>query len=140
MKSDQKLLISISKEKAKLDLNLICHFLQNSYWAKDRSTEKIEKSIQNSICFGVYEGEQQIGFARVISDQATFAYLADVFIVKSHRGLGYSKKLMSTILSDPLLNEVSKWYLVTKDAQGLYQQFDFADFDNSEKSVMCMKA
>ena len=128
--------ILISTNKSKLDVELIHHFLTNSYWAKGRSIEQVEKSIQHSMCFGVYENDQQIGFARVITDQATYAYIADVFIVEDHRAKGYGKQLMTTILSNEILSEVDNWYLITKDAQGLYQQLGFINFDDPEKTVM----
>ena len=130
--------IIISKDKKKLNVDLICSFLQQSYWAKNRTKEEIEKSIKNAICFGVYEEDLQVGFARVITDQITFAYIADVFIISPKRGLGYSKKLMSSIVHDNVLSEVRKWYLVTKDAQGLYEKYGFKNFNDKEMTVMKM--
>lgn len=132
----KKLEITISKNKEELDLELICNFLQQSYWAKERTREQIVKSIENSICYAVFENTQQVGFARVISDQATFAYICDLFIVESKRGLGYSQKLMKFILSDKTFSELSNWYLITKDAQGLYNKFGFQDYKDIEKTVM----
>lgn len=128
--------ILISKNKKKLNLKLIHRFLENSYWAKNRTLEQVKKSINHSICYGIYENDEQIGFARVITDHITFAYLADVFILEDKRGLGYSKKLMATILSDSTLLDVKSWYLITKDAQGLYEKFDFIKYNDPEKIIM----
>src|SRR5688572_10889387 len=95
--------IYVSTDKSKLDLALIQEFLSRSYWAEGIPPEVIEKSIAHSLCFGIYDGNHQIGFARVISDFATFAYLADVFILEAYRGRGLSKLLMREIMSHPAL-------------------------------------
>ncbi|HKX30390.1 MAG TPA: GNAT family N-acetyltransferase, partial [Blastocatellia bacterium] len=94
-------LITISTDKARLDLQAIHGFLSHSYWAAGIPMELVRKSIEHSLCFGVYDGAHQVGFARVISDLTTFAYLADVFILESHRGRGLSKLLMREIMSHP---------------------------------------
>ena len=118
--------ITISTDKAKLDFYLIYTFLHNdSYWAKGIPFEVVQRSIKNSMCFGVYIDEQQIGFARVITDHATFAYLADVFIVEEFRGKGISKQLIAHIKGHPDLQGLRRWMLATADAHGLYEQFDF---------------
>lgn len=118
---------TISTDNKKLDINLITHFLNKvSYWAKDRGKEAIEKSIANSLCFGVFdENNKQVGFARVITDYAVFAWLLDVFIIQEHQGKGLGKLLMQEIISHKDLNEVRKWGLATKDAHGLYEKFGF---------------
>ncbi|RAJ05101.1 acetyltransferase (GNAT) family protein [Chitinophaga skermanii] len=116
---------TVSDDRTKLDLDIIHAFLSNTYWAKNIPHEIIEKSIINSMCFGVYEGEQQVGFARVVTDRATFAYLADVFILESHRGLGLSKFLMEVIMEHRDLQGLRRWMLATRDAHGLYEQFGF---------------
>lgn len=131
--------IKISTDKSLLDQELIFAFLSNSYWASNRSKEEVEKSIKNSLCFGVYIRGEQIGFARVITDQTTFGYIADVFILPDFSGLGYAKHLMQTILSHPILISVNKWYLITKDAQQLYKKIGFVAFDDSEKTIMHFK-
>lgn len=119
--------IEISTDNNRLDLNLIHRFLsEESYWARNRTLEQTRTAIENSICFGVYDGEQQIGFARVVSDKATFAYVGDVFIINEYRGRGLSKRLMKEIVSHPELQGLRRWVLATKDAHGLYEQFDFA--------------
>lgn len=115
---------AISTEKHRLDIFCIHHFLsKSSYWAKDIPIEVLQRAIEHSICFGLYHHDKQIGFARVVTDQATFAYLADVFVLDEYRGKGLSKYLMEEIHQYPLLQGLRRWMLVTKDAQGLYQQF-----------------
>src|SRR4029079_3748315 len=112
----------VSTERRLLDVAMIHDFLRSSYWAPDIPRSVVEKSIEHSLCFGVYHGKAQVGFARVISDFATFAYIADVFIVPAHRGKGASKLLMRTILDHPELQGLRRLLLATKDAHGLYAQ------------------
>ena len=114
----------ISTDPSKLSLDVIYRYLsEESYWAKGIPRTVVKRSIANSICFGVYVNSEQIGFARVISDKATFAYLGDVFILPHYRGKGLSKWLMQTIHAHPELQELRRWWLGTKDAHGLYEQF-----------------
>jgi len=116
----------ISTDKSKLDVDIIFDYLSNrSYWAKGVPLEKVKRAIENSICFGVYDSSNLIGFARVVTDKATIAYIGDVFILESHRGKGLSKRLMECILKHPELQEFRRWILLTKDAHGLYKQFGF---------------
>lgn len=116
----------ISTDKNQLQLAYIHHYLsQESYWAKNIPLEILERSIEGSFCFGIYFDKQQIGFARVVSDGATFGYLADVFVDEDHRGKGLSKMLMSFILEDENLQSLRRWMLGTLDAHWLYQQFGF---------------
>ena len=116
----------ISTDRSRLDIEMIHRFLsEESYWAKNRSLEQTKTAIENSICFGVYQGERQVGFARVISDQATFAYLGDVFILDEFRGQGLSKKLMEAVVSHPYLQGLRRWVLATRDAHGLYEKYGF---------------
>jgi GNAT superfamily N-acetyltransferase len=117
----------ISTDKNLLDIDVIHKFLsEESYWANRRTREQTERAIENSICFGLYDGARQIGFARVVSDRATFAYLGDVFVLEGYRGKGLSKMLMDAVVSYPELQGLRRWLLATKDAHGLYEQFDFA--------------
>jgi GNAT superfamily N-acetyltransferase len=118
---------TISTDPARLDIALIHHWLSaNSYWAKDIPRNVVERSIAGSINFGIYHAtEGQVGFARVISDRATFAYLADVFVLETHRGQGLSKRLMETIFAHPELQSLRRWLLATRDAHGLYAQYGF---------------
>jgi GNAT superfamily N-acetyltransferase len=116
----------ISTDPARLDVDVIHEFLTNSYWAKGIPREIVARSIEHSLCFGVYDGSgAQIGFARVVSDFATVAYLGDVFILESHRGRGLSKWLMECIVQHPALQGLRRWILTTRDAHGLYSQFGF---------------
>ena len=117
----------ISTDPTKLQLNVIHNFLSSSYWAKAITKEKVRKSINNSFCFGLYKGDDQIGFARLVTDFSTFAYLADVFILEVHRGKGLSKWLMKTILEFSELHGLRTWMLKTLDAHGLYKQFGFKE-------------
>lgn len=117
--------IEIDTDKGRLDVPLIHGFLTNSYWAKGIPIDVVRRSIEGSLCFGIYEAGQQVGFARVISDYATFAYLADVFILESHRGRGLSKRLMASIVGHSQLQHLRRWLLATRDAHGLYKQFGF---------------
>ncbi len=116
----------ISTDKARLQFDVINAFLSNeSYWANRRTADQTRTAIENSICFGVYDAERQIGFARVVSDQATFAYLGDVFILDEYRGRGLGKWLMETIVAHPQLQGLRRWVLATRDAHGLYEQYGF---------------
>jgi GNAT superfamily N-acetyltransferase len=127
----------ISTDKSKLDVEIIFDYLSNrSYWAKGRSIETIEKSIENSLCFGVYDNtNNQVGFARVVSDRAVFAWLMDVFILPSFQGKGLGKLLMASIMSCKDLQEVKKWGLGTKDAHGLYRKFGFTTVSKPENMM-----
>jgi GNAT superfamily N-acetyltransferase len=121
----QKDNFSISTDPEKLDLTLIHNFLSNSYWAKNMPREVLEKSVRHSLNYGVYLNGSQIGYARVLTDYATFAYLADVFIIEAHRKKGLSKWLMECILAHPELQKIRTWMLKTTDAHGLYAKFGF---------------
>jgi GNAT superfamily N-acetyltransferase len=116
---------TFSTDKEKLDIDVIHGFLSQSYWAKNIPVEIVKRSIENSLCFGVYHLDKQIGFARVISDFASFGYLADVFILEEHRGKGLSKKLMEQIMAHPQLQGLRRFCLGTRDAHKLYEQFGF---------------
>ena len=117
-------LISTSRER--LNLNVIHHFLTNCYWAKGIPREVVARSIEQALCFGIYDGNgAQIGFARVISDFATIAYVGDVFVLETHRGQGLGKWLMQCITQHPALQNLRRWILTTRDAHGLYSQVGF---------------
>ena len=116
---------TVSTDRSRLDLKLVHDFLGGSYWAKDIPRDVFVKSVENSLCFGVYEGPRQIGFARVITDYATFAYLADVFIIESHRRRGLANFLMECIVQHPQLQGLRRWTLATRDAHQLYAKFGF---------------
>jgi GNAT superfamily N-acetyltransferase len=116
---------AITTDPARFDEDLIHKVLSESYWAKGIPREIVARSIRNSLCFGVLRGGEQVGFARVISDYATFAYLADVFILEDFRGRGLAKFLMQCIVQHPELQGLRRWTLATRDAHGLYAQFGF---------------
>jgi GNAT superfamily N-acetyltransferase len=118
---------TISTDPRRLDLDVIHGYLARSYWAAGIPRELVERSLRHSLCFGVYSGREQVGFARVVTDLATFAYVADVFVLEAHRGRGLSKWLMETLLDHPDLRDVRRWHLVTRDAHGLYARFAFAE-------------
>ncbi len=117
---------TISDDPDRLDLDMIHGYLaRESYWAQGVPRETVARAIQHSLPFGVYRDGAQVGFARVISDRATYAYLEDVFILPAHRGRGLSKWLVATILAHPELQGLRRWALATRDAHGLYRQFGF---------------
>lgn len=118
----------ISTDKRKLDIDSIHEFLSTkAYWSLNIPKETVRKSIENSLCFGLYDGEKQVGFARVISDFATIAYLGDVYVLEQYRGHGLSKWLMETVMSHPQLQGLRRWILLTGDAHGLYRKFGWTD-------------
>ena len=124
----------ISTDIRRIDLQFVHRYLsEESYWAKGVPLDVVRKSIAHSVCFGVYEAEQQIGFARVVSDCATFAYLADVFIIQAQQGKGLAKWLISCVLSHPELQGLRRWALVTADAHGLYTQSGFRQLAKPER-------
>ena len=123
----------ISTDPARLDLDLICDFLVRAYWSTGRPRERTERALANSLVFGMYEGERQIGLARVVSDYAIFAYLCDVFIHEEYRGRGLGKWLIETVLSHPDLKGLRRWTLATRDAHGLYRQYGFEALTEPER-------
>jgi N-acetylglutamate synthase-like GNAT family acetyltransferase len=123
---------TISTDFDRLDIDTICDFLKRAYWANTRPRERTERALQNSLVFGLYEGNRQIGLGRVVSDYSVFAYLCDVFIHEDYRAHGLGKWLIQTIMAHPDLKDVRRWVLVTNDAHGLYQQFGFASIADPE--------
>ncbi len=124
----------IDTNRKRLDLDLIHHYLsEQSYWATGRSRETIERSIRNSVAFGIYEGVKQVGFGRVITDYATFAWIADVFVIEQFRGQGLSKWLMEMMLVHPKLQRFRRWVLATKDAHELYRRYGFEELKKPER-------
>ena len=123
----------ISTDPARVDVRMVHEFLTNSYWASGIPLETVRQSILNSLSFGIYHAGRQVGFARVISDRATFAYLADVFVVEPHRGHGLSKWLMECILNHPDLQGLRRWMLATRDAHGLYRQYGFTQITSPDR-------
>jgi GNAT superfamily N-acetyltransferase len=145
----------LSTDPARLDVELIYQFLTNCYWAKGIPRDTVARSIEHSLCFGIYdesmatlsstqaapltkgapgpEGPAQVGFARVISDFATLAYLGDVFVLESHRGRGLGKWMMESIMQHPALQALRRWILLTRDAHTLYSQFGFTPLKSPER-------
>lgn len=116
----------ISTDPGKMDVPAIHRVLTCSYWAEGIDEATVRRSVANSLCFGIFRSERQVGFARVITDRATFAYLADVFVIDEFRGRGLSKKLMEAIVSHPDLQGLRRWLLATRDAHTLYLKYGFA--------------
>ncbi len=125
----------ISTERGRLDVELIQRFLdESSYWARGRTLETVRRSIEHSLNFGLYAADgAQVGFARIITDYATFAWMADVFVVEEHRGRGLGKWLVEVILAHPELQGFRRWLLATKDAHELYRQFGFIALNRPER-------
>lgn len=124
---------TISTDRSKLDREAILEFLAGSYWASGIPREIVDRSIEGALCFGLFENGRQIGFARVITDAATFAYLADVYVLESHRGRGLATWLMESILAHPELQGLRRWMLVTRDAHGLYRKVGFRELAHPER-------
>ncbi len=126
--------IRVSSDRSDIDVALVHRYLsEQSYWAKGIARALVEKSIANSLCFGGFLGNSQIAFARVVSDYATFAYLADVFVLPEHRGKGYSKTLIAAVVAHPELQGLRRFSLATVDAHGLYAQHGFVPLANPER-------
>ena len=123
---------TVTCDPAKVDLRVVSEFLASSYWAKGIPEETVAKSLENSLCFALLEDEQQVGFARVISDRATIAYLGDVFVLPEQRGQGLAKWLLNCVFSHPELQGLRRWFLGTRDAHGLYRQFGFTPLEKPE--------
>jgi GNAT superfamily N-acetyltransferase len=123
---------TISCGRARLDLEVVHRYIsEESYWGRGRALEVVRRSIENSLPFGVYRGAEQVGFARVVTDYATFAWLADVFVFDAERGRGLGLWLVETVIAHPELSGVRRWLLATHDAQELYRRFGFRDLKDS---------
>ena len=127
--------VEISTDPARIDVGLVHGFLAGSYWAAGRAREVVERSIRHSLCFGAYCDGRQIGFARLITDRAVFAYLADVFVVPEYRGRGIAKLLLEAILHHPELKGVRLFRLGTRDAHGLYERYGFKRMIDPHRSM-----
>ncbi len=123
---------TISTVASRLDLDVVHGYLKRSYWAEGVPLDVVRRSAENSLVFGVYRGAEQVGFARVVTDQATFAYLANVFILEEHQGRDLGKWLVETVLSHPDLQGLRRWMLATKDAHELYRKYAFTGLGNPE--------
>ncbi|MEJ7812831.1 MAG: GNAT family N-acetyltransferase [Gemmatimonadaceae bacterium] len=123
----------ISTDTGRLDLGVIHAFLREAYWSPDVPLDTVRRAIEGSLAFGAYAGARQVGFARVVSDRATFAYLADVFVVEEFRRMGIGTRLIAAVLRHPELQGLRRWVLVTRDAQALYRKHSFVPLANAER-------
>jgi GNAT superfamily N-acetyltransferase len=122
----------VTTDKARLDLEMVYGFLKTSYWAAGISADVVMRSVKNSLAFGLFRGDEQVGFARVVTDYATFAYLADVFVLEPHRGQGLGRWMMEVVFSHPELQGLRRWMLATRDAHALYRKCGFADLEDPQ--------
>lgn len=126
----------ITTDKSKLDRELIHRFLrEESYWAQNIPRDLVDLAIDNSLTFAAFDGERQIGFARVVTDYAVFAYVGDVFVLPGYRGRGASKQLMHAVRTHPSLQRLRRWHLLTRDAHGLYKQFGFRELESPARHM-----
>jgi GNAT superfamily N-acetyltransferase len=125
--------LTISTDRSRLDRDAIHEFLRGSYWARGIPRELVDRSIDNSLCFGLYDGDRLVGFARVITDYTTFGYLSDVFVLESHRGRGLGTWFTESILAHPDLQKLRRWMLATADAHGLYRKVGFSELSRPER-------
>jgi len=124
---------TISTDQAKLNVDAVFNYLsKESYWATGIPRDVAERSLRNSLCFGLYRDEVQIGFTRVVTDYATMAYIGDVYVLPEHRGHGLSKWMMECVLAHPELQHLRRWILVTRDAHELYRKFGFTNLKRPE--------
>lgn len=125
----------ISTDTSRLDLDAIHAALAQSHWSPGIPRETVARAIANSLCFGVFHEGRQVGFARMITDRATFAYLADVYVAEAHRGKGVSRKLMGTIMAHPDLQGLRRMLLATRDAHGLYAKYGFTPLNTPARMM-----
>ncbi len=129
---------TISTDRGKLDLDMMYEYLTNCYWSPGITRDRIRQFIPHSLCFGLYNENRQIGFARVITDYSTFAYVADVFVLDGFRGRGLGKWLIKTIVEHPGLQDLRRWVLFTQDAHGLYARFGFTRIDDARSCMQIL--
>ena len=130
---------SISTDPAKLDLDAIYSYLVRAYWCEGIPRQTMERAIANSLCFGLFRAKDQVGFARVVTDSATFAYLCDVYVLEHHRGKGLGKWLMECVMGHPALQGLRRFSLATRDAHGLYRQFGFRELSKPESKMEILR-
>jgi GNAT superfamily N-acetyltransferase len=129
----------VSTDRSRIDVAAVHAFLSRSYWSPGIPEDVVRRGIAGAICFGIYHGREQVGFARVITDQATYAYLADVYVLDAHRGKGLSKWMMEVIMSHPSLQGLRRFALSTRDAHSLYRRFGFELVANPERQMEIMR-
>jgi GNAT superfamily N-acetyltransferase len=130
---DHKDNLTLSADPERLDHDAICGFLSRAYWADTRSRATIERSLKNSLVFGVYDGQRQVAMARLVTDYATFAWLCDVFVQEEYRGRGIGKWLMESMLAHPDLQEIRRWILTSRDARDLYRRYGYTPLHDPER-------
>lgn len=126
---------SVTADRRRLDVDAVHAFLTRCFWARDISKEVVAKSIENSLCFGLFDGRLQIGFARVVTDYSTYAYLCDVYVLEEYRGKGLGKWMMDYVMKHPELQGLRRFQLVTRDAHSLYTRFGFAVPKDPERQM-----
>lgn len=126
---------TISTDPTRLDREVVYGFIARSYWAPDRPREATDRATENSLNFGVYRGKRQVGLARVVSDYATYAYVADVFIDETERGNGLGTWLMEAVVAHPALQDLHRWTLFTRDAHDVYRKVGFTELRNPERAM-----
>jgi len=123
----------LSNNKKRIDIDVVCGFLARSHWAANRKRNTVIRSIEHSLCYGIYHDQRQVAFARIVTDYCTYAYLCDIFVDEDYRGRGLSKWMMSCIMENPDLSELRRFTLATKDAHGLYEKFGFKSLSSEEQ-------
>jgi GNAT superfamily N-acetyltransferase len=125
----------VSTDPAKLDVDAVHAFLSRAYWCENIPRETVERALRYSLCFGIYDGDAQVGLARVVTDYATFAYLCDVYVLESHRGRGLGKWLIECVMMHPQLQGLRRFNLATRDAHSLYTRFGFTPLRHPENQM-----
>jgi ribosomal protein S18 acetylase RimI-like enzyme len=130
---------SISTDPTRLDVDAIHSYLVSAYWREGIPRQTLERAIANSLCFGLFQGQDQVGLARVITDSATYAYLCDVYVLEDHRGKGLGKWLVECVMAHPVLQGLRRFSLATRDAHGLYRQFGFRELSQPESMMEILR-
>lgn len=126
---------TVSSDPARMEMDVIHGYLSRAYWCEEIPRELLDRAVQNSLCFGLFERETQIGFVRVVTDYATFAYICDVFVLESHQGKGLGRWLMQCVLQHPELQGLRRWHLTTRDAHSLYRKVGFVPLSKPERHM-----
>jgi len=126
---------TISTDPSRLNMDVVHGYLARAFWSEDIPRDTVERAVRNSLCFALFEGAQQVGFARVVTDYATFAWICDVFVLESHRGRGLAKWLMQSVVGHPNLQGLRRWHLTTRDAHDLYRKVGFVPLSKPERHM-----
>jgi len=130
---------TISTNRARIDISAVHGYLTHSYWSPGVPEDVVRRGIAGAICFGIYHGREQVGFCRVITDQATYAYLSDVFVLETHRGRGLSKWMMEVVMAHPSLQGLRRFALSTRDAHSLYARYGFTPVATPERQMEILR-